>query len=172
MNDTMVRRWTEADIPAVREITWETWVATYASFVPSEDLRTYFDDHYSPAVLRAFMDDPSAGGWIALVGGRPAAYVRHRFSEEEGRFYVMSLYVRPSDQGQGLGHRLMEASEREAAARGVDRVWLGVMQQNSRTIEWYRRMGFQFVEEAPFVMGNTAVNHYIGFRLLTVPPQS
>jgi diamine N-acetyltransferase len=170
MNDIVVRRWTDADIPAVREITWATWVATYAPFVPLEDLRTYFDGHYNPATLRTFMEDPSTGGWIANVGDRPTGYVRNGYSEKEGRFYVMSLYVLPAYQGMGLGHRLMEASEGEAAVRGVDRVWLGVMEQNTKTLDWYRRMGFRFVEEAPFVMGKTAVNHYIGFRLLSVSP--
>jgi ribosomal protein S18 acetylase RimI-like enzyme len=167
MSTIVVRRWLDSDLPAVREITWETWLATYSSFVPVNDLREYFETHYSLTELKAFMRKRDTGGWIALVDDVPAAYVRNGYNEAEERFYVMSLYVLPLYQGRGLGTRLMEASERDAAARGADRVWLGVMEQNSKTVEWYRRMGFQFVEEAPFVMGNTAVNHLIGYRLLS-----
>jgi ribosomal protein S18 acetylase RimI-like enzyme len=167
MSAIVVRPWTEEDIPAVREITWETWVATYAPFVPVEDLREYYERQYSLQELTSFMRQSTTGGYVAFVDSRPAAYVRNGYSDIERRFYVMSLYVLPLYQGHGLGTRLMVASERSAAAWGVDRVWLGVMEQNTRTLQWYRKMGFEFVEEAPFVMGKTSVNHLIGFKLLS-----
>ncbi len=166
MNDVLIRDWAVADIPAVRRITWETWVATYAAFVPAEDLRAYFDVHYSPEALGALMADPSNGGFLASVGVVPAGFVRTHWEERESRFYVSSLYVLPEFQGKGIGGRLMAASERKALAQGVRAVWLGVMEQNVRTLDWYRKTGFTFVEEAPFTMGNSTVNHLIGFKSL------
>ena len=166
MSEIAVRPWTEEDLPSVRHITWETWVATYSPFVPVEDLRSYFDTHYSLEALRTFFHAETTGGFVALVDEECAGYVRNGFSPSEKRFYVMSLYILPEYQGRGLGHRLMEASERAAEGYDVDRVWLGVMEQNTKTLEWYRRMGFQFVEQAPFTMGKTSVNHFIGYHLL------
>ncbi len=166
MSDILIRDWTAADIPAVRHITWETWVATYAAFVPTGDLRAYFDVHYSPDALGALIADPSNGGFLASVGGVPAGFVRTHWEEKEGRFYVSSLYVLPQFQGKGIGGSLMAASERKALERGARALWRGVMEQNVRTLEWYRRTGFTFVEQAPFTMGNSIVNHLIGFRSL------
>jgi ribosomal protein S18 acetylase RimI-like enzyme len=164
MSDVLIREWSESDIPAVRHITWETWVATYADFVPAEDLRAYFDVHYTAEALGALMADPSDGGFLASCEGDPAGFVRTHWEEKEQRFYVSSLYVLPRFQGKGIGSALMAASEKKALAQGVNAVWLGVMEQNVRTLDWYRRTGFTFVEEAPFKMGKTTINHFIGFR--------
>lgn len=166
MSDVLIREWTAADIPAIRHIAWETWIATYAVFVPEEDLRAYFDDHYSPDALGALMADPSNGGFLASLHTAAAGFVRTHWEEKEGRFYVSSLYVLPQFQGKGIGAGLMAASEGKALARGVRAVWLGVMEQNVRTLQWYRKTGFTFVEEAPFTMGKSTINHLIGFKTL------
>jgi ribosomal protein S18 acetylase RimI-like enzyme len=164
MSDVLIRAWAREDIPAVRTIAWETWLATYAAFVPTKDLRAYFDRHYTEEALAALMADPSNGGFLAAVEGSPAGFVRTHWEEKEKRFYVSSLYVLPAFQGMGIGARLMAASEGKARAAGRGEVWLGVMEQNVRTLEWYRRTGFTFVEEAPFTMGDSTVNHLIGFK--------
>jgi ribosomal protein S18 acetylase RimI-like enzyme len=80
------------------------------------------------------------------------------------------VYVLPSYQGQGIGGKLMRAAEERALAAGMKELWLGVMVQNTAALEWYRRNGFSFVEEAPFTMGKTTVNHLIGFRAIAGMP--
>jgi len=164
MSTIVVRPWTEEDIPAVQRITWETWLDAYASLVPVDDLRAYFDEHYSTGNLEVFLKGEGLRGFIVECDGVPAGYARTSFNKDEGRFYVQSLYVLPAYQGHGLGTRLLAAAEERARDFSVDALWLGVMVQNKRTVEWYRKIGFQFVEEAPFTMGKTTVNHLIGFK--------
>jgi ribosomal protein S18 acetylase RimI-like enzyme len=60
----------------------------------------------------------------------------------------------------------MKTAEDRAVALGMSEVWLGVMIQNTPALEWYKRTGFHFVEEAPFTMGNTTVVHLIGYRTI------
>jgi ribosomal protein S18 acetylase RimI-like enzyme len=166
MSAPQIRPWVEGDLPAVRRITWTTWLAAYGSFIPEGDLRTYCDEHYSEEALRRWMADPDNVGYLAVRDGIPAGYVRTRRERAADRFTVSSLYVLPEAQGEGLGGLLMAESERRAIALGADRIWLGVMEQNVRTLAWYRKQGFQFVEQAPFRMGKTSVNHLIGFKLI------
>lgn len=167
MNDILIREWTAADIPSIRRITWETWIATYASFVPTEDLRAYFEEHYSENALAALMGDSTNDGFLSTVDAIPAGFVRTHWEAPETRFYISSLYVLPQFQGRGVGVGLMRASERTALALGVSTVWLGVMEQNIRTLQWYRRTGFSFVEKAPFTMGTSTINHLIGWKQIT-----
>ena len=112
------------------------------------------------------MADRDNLGYLALRGELPAGYVRTRFERASGRFYVSSLYVLPDAQGSGIGGLLMQISEKRAVAAGADRIWLGVMEQNVRTLAWYTKQGFQFVEQAPFLMGSSSVNHLIGYKLI------
>jgi ribosomal protein S18 acetylase RimI-like enzyme len=106
---------------------------------------------------------------MALLGGKPVGYMIMSFDGKSGRCHVASIYVLPGSQGYGLGSMLMQEAFRAALEAKYDRVWLGVMSENSPTIKWYRSLGFSFVEEAPFTMGGTTVRHLIGFKILTSP---
>jgi ribosomal protein S18 acetylase RimI-like enzyme len=57
----------------------------------------------------------------------------------------------------------MACADTRAKELGADRIWLGVMVKNNQAVTWYKKMGFTVTETAPFVMGSTTVDHYIGF---------
>jgi hypothetical protein len=40
------------------------------------------------------------------------------------------------------------------------------MKQNIKALEWYKNLGFVFVEEEPFQMGLTGVMHLIGYKTI------
>ncbi len=71
-----------------------------------------------------------------------------------------------------MGRRLLEAAEGYAGEKGLDRLWIGVMVKNRQALAFYRKMGFQFVREEPFTMGETTVSHLIGYKKLGEEPIS
>ena len=162
--DRLFREWTKEDLPSVRTVTWLTWLEAYSKFIPVEDLRAYYDEHYTLQALEQLFRNPSVKGFVAVVDGSVAGYLKTMTDVSEKRFYISSVYVLPDHQGSGIGGRLMTMAIDEARARGVDEVWLGVMTQNLPALEWYRRNGFTFVEERPFTMGRTTVPHLIGYK--------
>jgi ribosomal protein S18 acetylase RimI-like enzyme len=99
-----------------------------------------------------------------LKSQRLSLVTQTQINQQEKRFYVSSIYVLPLYQGKGLGMKLIRAAETWAIANHFDDVWLGVMMQNVNALAWYKKIGFQFVEEAPFTMGQTTVNHLIGYK--------
>lgn len=165
---TRIRAWCESDIEAIRKITWETWLSAYGSFIPEDDLLSYFNSAYTPAVLRELQSRPNVDGYVAEEPpGTVVGYLKTHLEAEEKRFYVSSVYIHPSSQGKGIGTALMKTAENRAFALGMSEVWLGVMLQNVPALDWYKRTGFHFVEEAPFTMGNTTVVHAIGYKTIT-----
>src|SRR5512143_2035348 len=160
----VVRPWEKSDLEAIRRVTWESWVSTYLSFIPEGDLRSYFEIPYSEEFLLDLFDDPSMQGFVATTDGQVAGYARLFFSREENRLYVSSLYLLPEFEGRGVGSRLFEAAEGYVAERGLDEVWMGVIVENRRALDVYRKMGFRFGREEPFTMGKTTVSHLIGCK--------
>lgn len=160
----VIREWRSNDLPAVRHVMLTTWMDAYSPFIPVEDLRFYFEQHYNLPALEAFFATAGVSGFVAEIDGTVVGYVKNQFNADEKRFYVSSLYVLPAFQGRGLGTKLMNAAETRALTFGVDEVWLGVMTQNRAALEWYKGMGFHFIEEHPFIMGKTTVPHLIGYR--------
>jgi ribosomal protein S18 acetylase RimI-like enzyme len=160
----VIRSWQKSDLGPVRRITWESWISTYMSFIPESDLKSYFDIHYTEESLLSMFDDPSTHGFIAERDGQVAGYARLLLNRDENRLYVSSLYFLPGFEGQGMGGRLLEAAEGYATEKGLSELWVGVMVRNRRALDFYRKVGFQFVREEPFTMGNTTVSHLIGCK--------
>lgn len=82
---------------------------------------------------------------------------------EENRYYISSIYVLPQSQTKGLGRGLMVRAAEEARAFRLDRVWIGVMVQNTQALDWYKSMGYEVVRTEPFTMGKSTVDHHVGF---------
>ena len=61
--------------------------------------------------------------------------------------WIGGVAVVPELRGSGLGRRLMEAAAVEARARGVKRLWLEVLVQNTAAIGLYERLGYAHVRE-------------------------
>ena len=157
------RRWTHADLPAVQQVLLETWLDAYGPFIPCEDITGYLNTHYSQPKLEALFADPDVTGLVAESEGRVAGYAKLYQARTEQKFYMHQLYVLPSKQGLGLGHHLMACAENCAREVAADRIWLGVMVKNAKAVAWYKKMGYTVTETAPFVMGTTTVDHYIGY---------
>ena len=158
-----VRRWTLDDLTVIQEVLWKTWLDSYSHFIPEADLKSYFSEHYDLDSLRTLFHNPMADGFVALDGNSLAGFMRTARDPEENRYYVSSIYVLPQYQAKGIGKALMERAAQEAKAFGLDRLWVGVMVQNTQTVDWYKSMGYEVVRTEPFTMGKSTVDHHVGF---------
>lgn len=164
-----IRRWLRADLPTIQRLLLETWLDAYGSFIPREDLAEYLNAHYSQPKLDALFEDPNVTGLVAEADGAVIGYAKLYHACAEQRFYAHQLYILPARQGLGLGHRLMACAEERARELGADQIWLGVMVKNAQVVAWYKKMGYVVTETAPFVMGATTVDQYIGYLPLPLP---
>jgi ribosomal protein S18 acetylase RimI-like enzyme len=158
------RAGTIEDTAAIQKVLFNTWVASYADFIPMKDIQWYFNNYYSDVNFARINDDPLTWNFVAEVKEFVVGYARGKINAEQNRFYLESLYVLPEFQGKGIGTDLLKIVEEKALANQHGTIWLGVMVQNLPSLEWYRKLGFQDTEESPFQMGKTVVNHLIGFR--------
>ena len=159
-----IRPWQRGDLETLRAITWQSWVATYSSFVPEGDLKAYFDIFYTEDALERIFEDPSSRGYVAEDESGLIGYARTFFNREEKRLYVTSLYLVPGREGKGIGRRLLREAEERAAEVRADSLWIGVMVQNRGALHFYLKVGFRFVREEPFKMGQSTVSHLIGYK--------
>lgn len=67
---------------------------------------------------------------------------------------IADLVVAPAFRGQGVGTALITTLSRVAAYAGYKAVEIGVMQENSRALTLYQRLGF--VEDRHFTLGDSA----------------
>jgi len=162
----IIRPWRKNDLESFLKITWQSWISIYSSFIPENDLRSYFEIHYTEAAFLSMFNDPLIQGFVAEMDDHIAGYARLFSNRDENRLYISSLYLLPEFQGQEIGGRLLEAVEEYAAEKGLGELWIGVMVKNRQALLFYRKVGFLFIREEPFTMGKTTVSHLIGYKKL------
>lgn len=162
--ETIYREWKMEDIDETQKVLFKTWVVSYADFIPMTDIQWYFNNYYSDINFARLHDDPDTWSFVAEVGAHVVGYARGKINRDQNRFYLESLYVLPEFQRKGIGTELLKMVETIAHQQHYSEIWLGVMAQNIPSLEWYKKLGFQFVEEMPFQMGKTSVNHLVGYR--------
>ena len=158
-----IRPWHQDDLEVVRYILWETWKESYSGFIPVDDLLTYFNERCTSTILSEQYNDTNVVGFVAEYDEVIAGYEKTYYNENENRFYVQQLYILSVYQSLGLGKKLMKSAAELARSMGLDKIWLGVMVKNESAVSWYKKMGYEVVENAPFTMGKTTVDHFIGF---------
>ena len=160
-----IRNWTREDFSIVKDILLATWKNTY-TFIPEEDILSHFENFYSDDKLIEILIDPFSKGILAEVNTVPAGWLKLFEDIINKKFFVSSLYILPEFQGYGLGKKLLNEAYTIANKKQFKKVWLGVMKQNIKALEWYKNLGFIFVEEEPFQMGATEVMHLIGYKII------
>lgn len=83
------------------------------------------------------------------------AYIRtDRLHPAEPHWYLEFLGTVPQMQGRGLGGHVMAAGLDRADEKGVP-IW--TWSSNVRNLPFYRRHGFEVLEELPFVRGGPSI---------------
>ncbi len=160
-NTIQIRLAEEKEIPEIRELLRETWHATYSAFIPVADLDTYLDTVYSPAKLAEILNADLEDCYVAVEDGKIAGWTRLRRDDDNDVFYMISLYVLPGYQGKGIGKLLLDNAVNFALEYRFEKITLGVMATNTKSIEWYQQHGFAVVRTEPFTWVNTTVDHLI-----------
>jgi len=158
-DSVLIRRATEEDAAALAEFGARTFFETFAKDNKPEDMRLHLQSAWAPALQRAEIlderivtllacDGQALAGFAQLRVGHGPACVTTTHPGELLRFYVDRPW-----QGRGVAHALMETVEKEARARGVRQLWLGVWERNERAQAFYRKRGFCKVGTQIFVVG-------------------
>lgn len=79
--------------------------------------------------------------WVAKAGGRHVGIVSSVV--HEGHRYVESMWVRPECRGRNIATGLLSAVEHLARRERREDLWLYVLEGNSGSAEFYRRLGFE-----------------------------
>ena len=157
-----IRRATPEDATALSVLGAATALETYTAMLPGADLLHFCAHRHSPAQYATLLNDPDCAVWIAEAAlGAPVGYVvlvpasLPLEGPRPGDYEVQRIYVLHPFHRTGLGYALMELAVAEARARGAARLVLGMHNDNTRALAFYRRQGFEVIAARKFVVGNT-----------------
>jgi len=141
---------TEGDLAAVAALAQAVWRKHYPGIITPEQIEYMLARGYARAALRRFLTEAGAGLELAHVDGRFAGFAAYHRGEGSDELKLDKLYVDQHFHSQGVGRRLIEATEAAAHAQRRTTIILNVNKNNTQAIRAYERNGF-VVREAVVV---------------------
>jgi len=134
-----------------------------------EDIAAFIDANLSAARFAEFLNDPQRAILTARKYGRIVGYAMLVRDVSDDTAELSKLYVLADFHGGGVATMLMDAALAVAADWGLDRVWLGVNQENARAQRFYTKNGFTISGTRTFRLGDNLENDYVMVRTLSRP---
>ncbi len=146
-----IRHTTTADIPLIRELTFNVWPQTYRSILTSEQIDYMLEMMYSPSSLEKQMQD----GCIFIIvynDEEPVGFASYQLLDNNVA-KLHKIYVLPSQQGKGTGNYLLDYIIKGVKELGTASLQLQV-NRNNKAKAFYEKKGFVVIQETDFDIGN------------------
>ena len=159
MNDTVIRRATPDDAPALAELGAVTFIEAFGQLYSPEDLQAFLEDSHSVAAYARALANPDYALWVAERDGRAIGYAQagpcglpHAdATPADGE--LKRLYLLKSAQNGGIGAALFEQALAWLERDGPRTLWISVWSENYGAQRFYGRYGFEFAGEYEFIVG-------------------
>jgi len=147
------------DIPTIRQLANEIWWPTYRDLLPHGQISLMLELMYADTALR---DQLRKGQQFALAkqAGNAVGFVGFQHKLSLSLMRIEKLYVLPSEQGKGIGKRLIDHVAALASPAGLKALELNVYRRNPAK-NFYERQGFTVIAEVQIPYHGYVLEDYI-----------
>ena len=148
------------EIDKLQAISRKTFGETFADRNTAENMNKYLNEELSIAKLTAELNNPDSEFYFALLNTEPIGYLKLNRGQAQsdikdgGSLEIERIYVSKEFHGKKVGQALYEKAIEIAKNIGVEYVWLGVWEENSKAIKFYTKNGFKAFDTHSFMLGD------------------
>ncbi|MEO7925006.1 MAG: GNAT family N-acetyltransferase [Chitinophagaceae bacterium] len=140
-----------ADIPLIRELTFQVWPQTYASLLSGEQIGYMLEMMYSETSLQKQMEE-GAKFIIVYEGQEPVGFASWQLNSP-AVYKLHKIYVLPFKQRKGTGRYIIDQLIHEIKGEGASALQLQV-NRNNKAKSFYEKLGFKVIDELKLDIGN------------------
>lgn len=147
------------DVLTLQRISIQTFLDAYAESNSAENMARYIDESFSELRLTEELSEKNSEFYLAhadhIIG-----YIKVNLNEAQtdrhdpGAMELERIYVLKEYYGKGIGNQLMALAISTARAHGIERMWLGVWEDNPRALRFYAKHGFTAFGRHIFKLGD------------------
>ncbi len=173
--EVTIRLATTEDAPALTVLGRRTFADAFGAGNTADDLATFLDSTYTPALQLAELADPVLTYLLVERSGTPLAFALLRagstspFIDDPSAIELQRFYVDRSCHGTGVAQALMESCVETARHAGAATLFLGVWEQNPRALRFYAAQQFIEVGRKIFQVGSDPQQDLVLARSIAAP---
>ena len=142
------------DFECVADVARRIWIEHYITIISQDQIDYMLSGRFTPENLERYIGATDKWFYVLRLAGVVVGYCSFAKTVTPGEMKLEQLYLSPSLHGRGLGKRMMRWVEQETLARDCQTLMLQVNKQNTKSIDVYRRGGFQVREELVVDIGS------------------
>lgn len=162
------------DAALIADIGAKSFFDTFQTVFTPEDMRLYLLDNYNPEKITKEILNTNSKFYLAYYNNEAVGYMKlanspvpdtlikkHTSSIELQKLYVLKEY-----HNMGVGKELMKTCIDYANEKGYDSIWLCVLQENLKAVEFYNRWNFKQFGTKNILVGLTNKEHSLMVKQL------
>jgi diamine N-acetyltransferase len=157
----------EKDAVLLSELAGQTFIESHGTSADPEDIAAYVAEKYTPAILKAELEDPANIYHLLYYHNLPVGFSKIVLNTEyEDRLEadiakLERIYLLKGYYGTNLGPALMDFLLHLVKKEKQAGVWLYVWKENIRAIRFYQKKGFSITgsHDFPITAKHTNPNH-------------
>jgi len=128
-------------------------------FSDSNDLLNYLDQTFGVQKIRSSLQKENNVFWIAFERELPVGYAKLKmnsttpFLSGEKICQLQKIYVLKDLLSKKIGRALQNKLWEYASEKGFEKIWLSVLKNNKRAIQFYEKNDFSFIGNHTFQIG-------------------
>ncbi len=160
MADIEIKKITINDIEQLQKIGRQTFYETFSAENTEENMEKYLKDRFSIEKLTSELRDNNTEFYFASLDNKVIGYLKLNFEQsqtepqDDKAVEIERIYVLKDFHGKNVGQLLFDKAIQIATQKSADYVWLGVWEENSRAINFYKKNGFVEFDKHIFKLGN------------------
>lgn len=122
-------------------------------------MHLYLKEEFSEEKIFKLLNDPNVKFFFALNDGEIMGYIQINWGKAQSEnldssIEIARIYVRKDFQGRKTGSLLLKKAIQFGKDLGVQWLWLGVWEKNTKAMDFYRKNGFQIFDQHLFKLGS------------------
>lgn len=136
-------------------------------FEDKQDLVQYLDKTFSVAKIESSLQKVNNVYWIATYDNEPVGYAKLKlnstspFLKSESTSQLQKIYVLKDFISKKIGKELTNALLTKAKEKGSNEIWLSVLNENFKAIQFYKKGDFKVVGEHDFQIGKESFDFVV-----------
>jgi GNAT superfamily N-acetyltransferase len=161
-NDIIYRKAEGTDALKLSVLYKQVYIQTYGTEGVSDEFANFITRQFAPERLEDIIVEHPDNIIVAVYKNNLLGVaeielakkcpVNNIVAPELNKLYILERFC-----GIGIGHKLLDETEKTVLSRGAKEMWLWVLESNERAIAFYDRQGYQHIGNASFRM---EVNKY------------
>lgn len=143
------------DLIHIQTIAEETWPITFGNILEASQIRYMLDWMYSLEVLQKQLEQENHVFLLAIAHdtNEVLGFTGIQHDCKPGHTKIHKLYIRPNQQGKGVGKSLIDKIIHLACNQSAKGLFLNVNKYNMQAIKFYKHIGFVEIDEEVIDIG-------------------